>query len=73
MELEEWLGPENTLGISIWKKKYQTNDETFEEWLDRVSGGDVEVKKLIKSKKFCAVTSEMTRISISSISGARTD
>ena len=52
MELEEWLGPENTLGISIWKKKYQTNDETFEEWLDRVSGGDVEVKKLIRSKKF---------------------
>ena len=40
------------LGMDIWKKKYQQNNETFEEWLDRVSGGNKEVKELIREKKF---------------------
>ena len=52
MTIEEWLGKDNTLGIDIWKKKYQRNSETFEEWLDRVSGGSKEVKELIQEKKF---------------------
>jgi len=52
MELQEWLGNDNQLGIDIWKKKYQYNNETFEEWLDRVSGGNIEVRELIKEKKF---------------------
>ena len=38
MFVEEWLGKENQLGIDIWKKKYQRNGESFEDWLDRVSG-----------------------------------
>ena len=52
MKLEQWLGKDNQLGMDIWKKKYQQNDETFEEWLDRVSGGNKEVKELIREKKF---------------------
>lgn len=52
MTVEEWLGKDNILGIDIWKKKYQRNDETFDEWLDRVSGGDKKVRKLIEEKKF---------------------
>ena len=52
MELKEWLGENNTLGIDIWKNKYQYNNETLEEWFDRVSGGNNEVKELIKEKKF---------------------
>lgn len=52
MNVEQWLGNDNTLGIDIWKKKYQYENETFEEWLDRVSGRDEEVKDLIKQKKF---------------------
>ena len=52
MKLEQWLGKDNQLGMDIWKKKYQQNNETFEEWLDRVSGGNKEVKELIKEKKF---------------------
>lgn len=52
MEIKEWLGEENTLGIDIWQRKYQYNDETFEEWLDRVSGGNSDVKELIREKKF---------------------
>lgn len=52
MFVEEWLGKENHLGIDIWKKKYQRNGESFEDWLDRVSGGDADVAELIADKKF---------------------
>lgn len=52
MFVEEWLGKENQLGIDIWKKKYQRNGESFEDWLDRVSGGDSDVAELIADKKF---------------------
>ena len=34
MFIEEWLGKENQLGIDIWKKKYQRNGESFEDWLE---------------------------------------
>lgn len=50
--LEEWLGEENQIGIDIWEKKYRYNNESFDEWVDRVSGGDEDVKDLILSKKF---------------------
>ena len=50
MEIKEWLGTK--LGVDIWSNKYQYNNETFEEWLDRVSAGDEEVKELIRDKKF---------------------
>ena len=52
MTIQEWLGEENKLGIDIWKNKYQYENETFEEWLDRVSGDDKKVKQLIREKKF---------------------
>lgn len=52
MTLEEWLGEDNKLGIDIWTKKYQYNNETFDEWLDRVSNHNENVRKLIEEKKF---------------------
>lgn len=52
MRIEEWLGKENQLGIDIWNKKYCYNGETFEEWLDRVSNKNEDLKELIRSKKF---------------------
>lgn len=52
MTVKEWLGEDNQLGIDIWHKKYQYNNETFDEWLDRVSGGNKNVKQLIKERKF---------------------
>ncbi len=52
MTVEEWLGKDNTLGIDIWTRKYALPGETFEDWLDRVSGHDEEVKRLIREKKF---------------------
>ena len=50
--VQDWLGKDNQLGIDIWCKKYQRGEETFEEWVDRVSGGDKDVAKLIVEKKF---------------------
>ena len=50
MELKDW--GLSQLGMDIWAKKYQNNGESFEEWLDRVSGGDKDVKQLIIDKKF---------------------
>lgn len=50
MELQDWKLSE--LGEDIWKKKYQRNDESFDQWLDRVSGGDKQVAQLIVDKKF---------------------
>lgn len=52
MRVEEWLGEDNKLGLDIWHKKYQHENEGFDEWLDRVSGGDDKIKNLIVSKKF---------------------
>ena len=51
MTIQEWLG-ENQLGIDIWNKKYRHNNESFDEWLDRVSNGNSEVRQLILEKKF---------------------
>lgn len=51
-KLKEWLGEENQIGIDIWEKKYRYNNESFDEWVDRVSGGDEDIKELILSKKF---------------------
>lgn len=52
MTVQEWLGSDNTLALDIWKKKYQYNNESFDDWLDRVSVGNEDVKQLIISKKF---------------------
>ena len=52
MTVQEWLGENNQLGIDIWEKKYQRNGEDFEQWLDRVSGENEDVRRLIKEKKF---------------------
>jgi ribonucleoside-diphosphate reductase alpha chain len=52
LNVKEWLGENNKLGQDIWEKKYRYNNESFDEWLDRVSGGNQKVKELILSKKF---------------------
>ena len=51
MTEQEWLG-NNQLSLDIWSKKYRYKDESFEQWLDRVSGNNSEIKKLIREKKF---------------------
>lgn len=47
----KWLN-ENELSYSIWEKKYRYNNETLDEWLDRVSAGNKEIRDLIYNKKF---------------------
>lgn len=51
MTVEEWLNGEE-LSITIWKNKYQNGNETFEQWLDRVSGDNAAIRELILQKKF---------------------
>ena len=51
MNVNNWLN-ENQLAIDIWNKKYKYEDETFEQWLERVSGGDQDLKQLMIDKKF---------------------
>lgn len=52
MTVQEWLGTENQLGQDIWERKYRYENETFDEWINRVSGGNLEIANLIKEKKF---------------------
>ena len=47
----KWLN-ENELSYTIWNNKYRYNNESFDEWLDRVSGRNDIVKDLILQKKF---------------------
>lgn len=42
----------NNLSYTIWDKKYRYNNESFDEWLQRVSGVNREIKRLIEEKKF---------------------
>lgn len=51
MTKEEWLN-NNELSLTILNKKYLNGDETFEQFLDRVSGGNNSIKELILKKKF---------------------
>ena len=52
MNVQEWLGKDNKIGIDIWEKKYRHAGESLDEWFDRVSGGDEEIKEEIKEKRF---------------------
>ena len=46
-KLKQWLGENNQIGMDTWEKKYRYNNESFDEWLDRVSGGDAKLRQLI--------------------------
>ena len=50
MEISEWL--DSQLSQDIWNKKYRYENESFDHWLDRVSGGNSEIRRLILEKKF---------------------
>ena len=52
MDIASWRGKDNQLGMDIWEKKYKYDGETFNEWLERVSGGDQELKEMIANKEF---------------------
>lgn len=51
MKINEWLNG-NKLSLDIWNKKYRNEDESFEEFLDRICVGQEDIKELVRSKKF---------------------
>jgi len=46
---KEWI--KDDLPLSIWTRKYQFEGESFEEFFERVAGGNDMIRKLIKQKK----------------------
>lgn len=50
-QAKEWLD-NNQLSYDIWNNKYRYNNESFEEWLNRVSGNNPSIIRLIRNKKF---------------------
>lgn len=48
---KKWLN-DNQLSYDIWDKKYRFNQESFDSWLNRVSGNNEKIKQLIYDKKF---------------------
>lgn len=64
MRIEDWLGEDNKLGIDIWNKKYRRNNETFDEWLDRVSINNQYIRNLIVQKKFLPAGRILSNIGI---------
>lgn len=52
MQIQDWLGQDNMLGQDIWQNKYCNEGESFEQWIDHISGGNEDVAKYIREKKF---------------------
>ena len=50
MNIEQWLSSD--LSIDIWEKKYQYDNESFEDWLKRITNNDSVLAELIREKKF---------------------
>lgn len=50
MTVQEWLGNENELGYKILNSKYKKHYESLDEFFDRVSGGDKELKNFIMKR-----------------------
>ena len=50
-EAYEWLD-QSQLSYDIWNKKYRFNNESFKDWLNRVSGNDATIKRAILEKRF---------------------
>lgn len=43
---------ESLLAKEIWNRKYRVNNETYNDWLNRVTNGNTYIQKLIQLKKF---------------------
>ena len=50
MTVNEWLDNDQ-LAIDIFNKKYRNDNESFDDWLNRVSGNDPVIAKIILDKK----------------------
>ena len=50
LDIKEWLTSD--LSVSEYNKKYRYENETFDEFLERITNGDKEIQQLIIDKKF---------------------
>ena len=50
MDINNWLTSQ--LAIDQFNKKYRYENETFEQWLARVTNNDISIQALILDKKF---------------------
>ena len=50
MKLENWI--DSKLSVDEFNKKYRNDNETFEEWLNRVTDNNQDIIDLILEKKF---------------------
>lgn len=51
MNVEQWLGADNQLGIDIITKKYMRN-ATFDKFITRISNGNEHLERIILEKKY---------------------
>ena len=51
MTVQEWLG-DNQLSLDIWNNKYRFENETFDEWLNRISNNNSILREEIEKKRF---------------------
>ena len=54
MTIEEWLGKDNQLGVDIWQRKYCYENEDFDHWIERISGGNQDIARLIRERSSCS-------------------
>lgn len=52
IDIKEWLGENNSLGIDIFNGKYRHNNESFDESLNRIANGNIVLRKLIANQEF---------------------
>lgn len=52
MEIQEWLGDDNELGKDILLNKYLHENESFDDWINRISNGNEQLKTIILQRKF---------------------
>lgn len=50
MDIKHWLNTQ--LGQDIWEKKYRYNNESFDEWLNRITNGSLDLKECVLKHKF---------------------
>ena len=50
MDYKDWL--KTDIGRNIWLDKYRADNESFDQWLNRISAGDTVLKEQIIKKEF---------------------
>lgn len=52
LNVRDWLGHDNQLGIDIWENKYRFEGETVEQFANRVAGGNEALAQLVLDCKY---------------------